>query len=78
MLVEVLDFVSAFVVVLSLWMVQKDRRWWLIYVSTCVVIIPLMAYKGLWGNMLMCVALGITGIKNFLQAKGIEKCQMKK
>ncbi len=68
MLVEVLDFVSAFFVVVCLWKAPGNRCWWLVYFSTCIVIVPLMFYKGLFGNMSMCIALGITALKNYREA----------
>ncbi len=68
MWIEVLDVVSAVFVVISLWSVQKNRRWWLVYFSTCVVIVPIMFYKDLFGNMIMCICLGITGLKNYREA----------
>lgn len=72
-LIQILDFVSAAIIVITLNLVVRNYRWWIVYALNCILFGLVTIYNGLPGLTIMAVILGITGVKNYFVEKKKEK-----
>jgi len=67
MLLRVFDIVASIMIVLALWNVPKNRKWWIVYAVGTVFFLVVTVNKGLVGLTMMGCILLCTGIKNYVQ-----------
>ena len=68
-LVQVLEFASAASLILALYMVEKNYKWWLFYTASSILFTVVNVYKGLLWYAIMGVILGFNGIRNYFIGK---------
>jgi len=66
MIIKILDIIASILVVLSLNLVVKSYKWWLLYIFSNIFFIIVVASKGLTGMTVMGSILMCTGIKNYI------------
>jgi len=69
MLIKIFEFLSALFIMISITMVIKSYKWWILYVASCVLYIVVMFHSGLAWYALMGIYLFITGIRNYTLGK---------
>lgn len=67
MQVNWLDFFSSGIVLLALWLIPKNKRWWLLYALGCFLWIILHYTKALYFGMVMNSIAFIIGLSNFVR-----------
>ena len=73
MLIRVLEFLSALFIMVSITMVIKSYKWWLLYSISSMFYIIVMFYSKLNWYALMGLYLLVTGIRNYiLGRKGVK------
>ena len=66
-LLLVLDVIAGVMIVVSLWNVTKDRRWWIVYMASNAPFLYVTLSKGLIGLPIMGTILMCTGLMNYLR-----------
>jgi len=65
-IIKILDIIASILIVLSLNLVVKGYKWWLLYIFSNIFFIIVVASKGLMGMTVMGSILMCTGIKNYI------------
>lgn len=66
---EALDYISSVCLLVSIWSVEKNKNWWLLYSFGCLLFSIVTVNRGLIGLPIMGFLLVLTGIKNYLQKR---------
>jgi len=72
-IVQIFDVVAAFLTVLTLNLVRKNYRWWLLYAAGSVLFTITMVLKQSIGYTIMGIILSFTGINNYRAGRLKEK-----
>lgn len=64
-IIKILDIIAATLVVLSLFMVPKSYKWWLVYAVSAIFCTVVYFSKGLPGMTIMALVLLCVGLKNY-------------
>jgi len=68
-LIRVLDVVLCILVIVSLNLVSRSYKIWLLYSASSLLQVFVCAYKQMPGMAVMGAVLFLTGIKNYLQGR---------
>lgn len=69
MIYTVLDYTAALIVIVSLLLVSRYKKAWLLYSANTVLYVTVTISKGLVGLTIMGICLGIVGIYNYLSQR---------
>jgi len=64
MIYYIIDFISASILLTSLYLVTKNRRWWLLYAFACLSYAILFLFKRLYFGSIMDIVAVIIALKN--------------
>jgi len=65
-LIKIFDVLVCISVVVSLNLITRFYRAWLLYIIGSALQVVVCLYKGMFGMTIMGVILGLTGVKNYL------------
>jgi len=66
MLIKILDFLASICILLGLWRVVRNRKWWLMYTLGSFLFVIVTINKGLVGMTIMGFITFFLGIKNYI------------
>jgi len=73
MIIKILDVVSSLLILIGLWNVIHNRKWWLVYIVGSILFIIVTISKGLPGLFLMGIATTVMAVKNYIKSGKQEK-----
>lgn len=73
MLIKILDILASTLTVLSLAMVSKSYKWWIVYCIASILFTIVVFANQIWGLTLMGVCLFIAGANNYRIGKAKRK-----
>jgi len=66
MLMRIVDILAAILTVISLNLVSKHYKWWLLYIVSTIFYLIVVIYNKIPGLTILGIFLFITGIKNYM------------
>lgn len=69
-MIQILNYIVAIMIILSIFFVEKRKIWWLVYSAACLLCGMIMIAAGLYGLCIMNMIASIIGIKNYIKRKG--------
>jgi len=72
-IVHIAEALSAFLTILTLYLVVRSYKWWLFYAVNCILFAGVNAYKHLLWYAIMGIFLCCIGIKNYRAGRLKEK-----
>jgi len=72
-LIKIFDILASILTVLSLYLISKSYKWWILYCFSSILFTIVCFYNKIYGLTLMGVCLFFTGINNYRIGKKNDK-----